>query len=108
MQEVVDDAHVAFPGRLVELHLGAGCMALGDERRARQVFTNLVSNALKYSPVEAAAAVHVAIQGTEVVVQVADRGTDISDEQKPLLFQPFNRLPQTSTVPGSGLGLPAT
>ncbi len=105
VQEVVDDAHVGFPGRVVELRVTAGCSVLGDERRARQVFTNLLSNALKFSPADTAASVDVKVEGTEVLVRVADRGVGISDEQKLQLFQPFSRLPQTSTVPGSGLGL---
>jgi signal transduction histidine kinase len=96
-------------------------MVWGESVRLQQILTNLVSNAIKYSPAGAPVTVraHVLpdrtgrLPGTgtsshamaEITVQ--DAGLGIPPEQKPLLFRRFVRLPRdiASTVHGTGLGL---
>jgi two-component system, OmpR family, sensor histidine kinase MtrB len=76
-----------------------------DRLRLEQVLTNLVSNAIKYSPggpVELA--VHAGVR--EVVVTVADQGVGIAADEQARLFEPFQRAGQSMTAAtGSGLGL---
>lgn len=95
---------------------------LGEPVRFQQILTNLLSNALKYSPpgmpVEVIARViaqaprahrrHVKIRPKYwVEIRVRDYGLGIPPEQAPLLFNRFVRLPRdlASSVVGSGLGL---
>lgn len=80
-----------------------------DERRTWQVLTNLVSNALKFSP--DGTAVEIAVEHTDddvVQVSVTDHGIGMSPEERSKLFQKFSRLSQKGLerkVAGTGLGL---
>ncbi|HET7036104.1 MAG TPA: GAF domain-containing sensor histidine kinase, partial [Thermomicrobiaceae bacterium] len=81
-----------------------------DPARLDQVLTNLISNALKYSPNGGEVLVRVRPRGTGAEVSVRDQGLGIAPEQQPRLFQPFARLPAAilrdgEGVSGSGLGL---
>jgi signal transduction histidine kinase len=77
-----------------------------DPLRIEQVLTNLISNAIKYSP--AGTPVEVALEATDdhVVLRVTDRGMGISDADQRRLFEPFRRVGLSQeSVPGVGLGL---
>lgn len=84
-------------------------MAYADEQRTWQVLTNLVSNAVKFSPDEAPVKVNVAHDDDDVLrVDVTDQGIGMSPEEQSKLFQKFSRLSQSGLerkVPGTGLGL---
>jgi signal transduction histidine kinase len=79
----------------------------GDRERLRQIVTNLIDNAIKYSaagePVEVSA---YADNGT-VRIDVSDRGPGIAPEQQRLIFEKFGRAPAGAGAgkPGTGLGL---
>ncbi len=80
-----------------------------DPDRVRQVLTNLLENAVKYSPsggmieIEAYAAPCPAL----IAITVRDQGIGIPQKQQGALFQPFTRVTHTATarVNGTGLGL---
>jgi len=79
-----------------------------DPDRLRQVLTNLVSNAVKYSPAGGSIIVRVRQRGTQnVVVEVVDHGLGIPPEQIGKLFQKFARVRSEDhmKVSGTGLGL---
>jgi len=85
-------------------------MVHGDAARVRQVVSNLISNALKFTP-----AGHVIVRlqvlvgadgGRLLRFQVADTGIGIPDDKRDQLFIPFNDINQSEhTVRGTGLGL---
>ena len=79
----------------------------GDSERLRQVLTNLIDNAVKYSP--AGDEVEVSVQpesGGSVCITVSDRGPGIPHDQQRLIFEKFGRADVPgSSKPGSGLGL---
>ncbi|WP_246486432.1 sensor histidine kinase [Kribbella qitaiheensis] len=79
----------------------------GDEARLRQVLGNLVSNALHHTPVEAPITVSVGTRGEEAILEVADTGPGLSEEQKAKVFERFYRADsaRTRVTGGSGLGL---
>jgi PAS domain S-box-containing protein len=82
----------------------------GDPRRIWQILTNLLGNAVKFSPAGAAVEVHVEVQPDSATVAVCDRGPGISEEDQRSLFQPFARVGGAAGsghagVPGTGLGL---
>jgi signal transduction histidine kinase/FixJ family two-component response regulator len=78
-----------------------------DEQRIAQVLTNLISNAIKFSPAGAPVEVTVRQEGGEAVVRVRDHGEGIRREDIPRLFKKFSQLDSRSTrkVGGTGLGL---
>jgi PAS domain S-box-containing protein len=78
-----------------------------DEGRALQVLTNLVGNALKYSPESAEVLVDLRRDGDLVHVRVADHGRGIPADQLTKVFEKFHRVedPMTMSTSGTGLGL---
>jgi PAS domain S-box-containing protein len=89
----------------IRVTVGPGGDAVGDERRTWQVLTNLLTNAIKYSPGEAPIEVSVSRSGNQVVISVRDAGPGIAPDDQERIFDRFTRLPQEDTTPGSGLGL---
>lgn len=79
---------------------------LADRDRLREVLTNLISNAIKYS-YKGEITVEITQKGKELIVSVSDEGPGISEETKPKLFQKFYRGERSLTeeTPGTGLGL---
>jgi signal transduction histidine kinase len=69
------------------------------------VFTNLIDNAVKYSPVGEPVEVEVAQANGSVVVSVRDRGPGIAHDDQRLIFEKFGRVFSGSSKPGTGLGL---
>jgi signal transduction histidine kinase len=78
-----------------------------DEQRIAQVLTNLISNAIKFSPAGAPVEVSVRHDGANAIVRVRDHGEGIRREDMPRLFKKFSQLDSRSTrkVGGTGLGL---
>lgn len=79
----------------------------GDAVALEQMILNLTENALRYTPHGEGATVRVAGHGSEVVVEVADRGGGISAEHLPHLFDRFYRVDKARSreFGGAGLGL---
>jgi hypothetical protein len=82
-----------------------------DPQRVAQVITNLVSNAVKYSPPHSVVRVEVApAPGDRVQVRVIDQGPGITPEDQTMLFQPYSRASAKPTggEKSTGLGLAIT
>jgi signal transduction histidine kinase len=78
---------------------------LGDPRKLRQVFLNLISNALKFAEDAPVVRVSAEVQGKTAVFAVADNGIGMDPEQAERIFQPFHRLHNEDEYPGTGIGL---
>jgi len=95
-------------GPTLELTLGPDLPAhvLGDEVRLRQILTNLVGNAVKFTPT-GKVSVHVVRTSERLHVVVKDTGVGISPETQARLFRPFEQAEAGSNrrYAGSGLGL---
>ncbi len=78
-----------------------------DEVQLYQAFTNLVSNALKYTPEAGHVVVTVHTEGAMMHVAVKDDGIGIPHDKQDRLFERFYRVrtSETSHIPGTGLGL---
>lgn len=70
-----------------------------------QVLVNLLDNAVKYSPDEAAVRVSARVEGDHLVVEVADRGVGIAPADRTRVFDKFYRVERPGNVGGTGLGL---
>jgi signal transduction histidine kinase len=77
----------------------------GDRERLRQVITNLVDNAVKYSPAGAAVDVEAFAENGRITVEVRDRGPGVAPEHQSLIFEKFGRVSGEHAKPGTGLGL---
>ena len=80
---------------------------LGDEARMGQVFTNLIGNAIKFTPDNGEVSVKVEADGNLLHVEVIDTGPGIPPEERQKIFDKFYQLSDISTRQqgGSGLGL---
>ncbi len=76
-----------------------------DERLLHQVVTNLVSNALKYSPEGSKVVLTVEIIDELLQISVADNGIGISEDDLAKLFEPFHRGQNVENIQGTGFGL---
>ena len=113
--DAVHDARVLAPDRTIGLDLlGDGApVVLGDERRLRQVVTNLVSNALTHTPAGTPVQVTVEVTAADadgaqrVLLAVADHGPGMTEQDRAQVFERFYRADpsRTRAAGGSGLGL---
>jgi two-component system NtrC family sensor kinase len=79
---------------------------LGNPVRLRQTVTNLIGNAIKYTPEEGKIRVVAQAEGGQVILQVADNGPGIPPADQPYIFDKFYRASNASSdTPGTGLGL---
>jgi DNA-binding LacI/PurR family transcriptional regulator/two-component sensor histidine kinase len=78
-----------------------------DEIGLRQVFMNLITNALKYVGQQERPQIHVGFgsRGAEHEFFVQDNGEGIPEEMQERIFQPFQRGPDTAAAEGTGIGL---
>jgi len=79
---------------------------VGDEERLTQVISNLMSNAVKYSPSGTPITIVGRVEPSRVVITVSDQGPGISPEDLPHVFDRFYRaLDAARRTKGTGLGL---
>ncbi|HJT55251.1 MAG TPA: ATP-binding protein [Ktedonobacteraceae bacterium] len=93
--------------RSVTVDIAADIQVMADDLRLRQVLLNLVSNAIKYSPVGTAIDIAGNAGNEMVTVRVRDYGLGVPSNQQERLFGRFVRLERdmNSPVRGAGLGL---
>lgn len=82
----------------------------GDSNRVAQILTNLIGNAIQYTPPAGRVTVSARVSGDMLEVSVADTGIGISKENQRKIFDRFFRAddPLVQETPGTGLGLPIT
>ena len=80
---------------------------LADPMRLHQVMENLLENCAKYSDRQQPVELTITAPGGDplLLIQVADRGANLSSQDCLAMFKPFTRLANASGKPGSGLGL---
>ncbi|HSX40385.1 MAG TPA: ATP-binding protein [Candidatus Saccharimonadales bacterium] len=100
LQHTTDAHHIVQSGKVSK-------KVFGDKDRIGQVLTNLISNAIKYSPHSKKILVQVGTYNNHVKVCVKDYGVGISKEKQEKVFERFYRVsgPKEDTYPGLGLGL---
>ncbi|MEH1866840.1 MAG: ATP-binding protein [Nostoc sp.] len=77
----------------------------GDRGLLQQIFINLMSNAIKYSPDGGTVEFHLIGKESQVIFYIKDRGIGIPIKDQENLFQSFCRGSNVDTIPGTGLGL---
>lgn len=84
---------------------GESRLLMLDERLLWHVFSNLMSNAVKYSPQGGVIALTINWHRDRVEMQVHDTGIGIPPDLQARLFEPFRRGRNVGSIPGTGLGL---
>ncbi|MBA3870978.1 MAG: PAS domain-containing sensor histidine kinase [Anaerolineae bacterium] len=79
--------------------------ALIDVKMMRRALTNLLTNAIKYSPEGAPVNMELAYADCQAIIKISDHGIGIPQEDLPRLFEPFSRASNVGGIPGTGLGL---
>jgi signal transduction histidine kinase len=80
--------------------------ASGDRRRVEQIVTNLVANAIKYTPRGGLVELEARAGPAAAFVMVRDDGPGITISDRTRIFEPFVRLDGHDRITGTGLGLP--
>ncbi|WP_269508929.1 hybrid sensor histidine kinase/response regulator [Burkholderia sp. IMCC1007] len=83
----------------------ATCIVSGDAERLRQMLSNLVSNALKFTPGGGAVSVTLTRDATHAMLTVSDTGQGIAPEFVPHVFDMFRRADDSPASSRRGLGL---
>lgn len=76
-----------------------------DKKLMRQIITNLVSNAIKYSPDKKPVRISLNYEAPMLRLEVQDEGIGVSEADQKHLFEPFHRGQNVGTIAGTGLGL---
>ena len=90
---------ILTPNVSEEIHI------VGDELRLRQVFLNLISNAVKYTPAGGRIEISLEMAGDEVLVRIRDTGIGIDAEHLPHIFDRFYRIDKARNRQDGGTGL---
>jgi signal transduction histidine kinase/CheY-like chemotaxis protein len=80
----------------------------GDPERLQQIVTNLLANAIKYTPAGGNLRVRTEREGSDALLRVEDDGVGIPSDKLPLVFEPFFRGTSAAESADGGLGLGLT
>lgn len=103
--ETVRDTLAESRGHAVRIETPEPVPVQADAERIRQVLTNLISNAIKFSPEGEEITVSALRRDAEVTVAVADRGVGIPPGQEDNVFERFYQAREQGRTLNSGLGL---
>jgi len=107
IKELIEDLqHTAGKHTIIEELEDTG-MVYADRERISQVITNLITNAIKYSPDSDSVIVRTSVHNSEIRLCVQDFGIGITEQQQEKVFEQFYRVSgdMQHTFPGLGLGL---
>ncbi|MBO0780655.1 MAG: PAS domain S-box protein [Ktedonobacteraceae bacterium] len=107
LQEVTAAMQRMNPGYTIVVRGTPLPMLEGDRDRLEQVFTNLISNAIKYSLDAPLVEIDASASEEAVTISVRDHGIGISRDQRAKIFERFYRVadPSQKAIPGLGMGL---
>lgn len=108
VERVLGDQRAAVMAKSIRIETeGAELSLRADPEKLRVIMDNLVSNAIKFSPLNGCIQIRVTRQADAVVLEVADQGPGVTAEDREKIFDAFyqGRPPQAASVQGTGLGL---
>ncbi|HRD53675.1 MAG TPA: HAMP domain-containing sensor histidine kinase, partial [Flavobacteriales bacterium] len=106
IEQIEELRGLAKPGQSIDYdHDGTERLVTTDPQMLGHVITNLVSNAVKYSPAGTPVLLRTRIAHGKLIITVTDQGVGIPTEDQPHLFDRFFRGSNVMTIQGTGLGL---
>jgi len=105
--ETVEMMQQMYPTHCIVVRGAATTYLVGDKDRLGQVFINVLSNAIKYSPGARTVEVDIRSSAEAITISVRDYGIGIPQDQREHIFEPFYRAADVNTkaLPGHGIGL---
>jgi len=107
LQEAVNGMEILAREKSLALNLSpdGAVMIRGDEQKLKQVFLNLLDNAIKYTPPHGSVSMSASITADSVRITVQDTGIGIPPAELPHIFDRFYRVDKARSSSGFGLGL---
>lgn len=107
IRETVDTAQSTTSNHEIVFRKSKNVIVEADRFRIYQVISNLLTNAVKYSPKSKSISVDLKKSGDEIVVSVKDRGVGIARDEKSRIFEKLYQVKanKEKTFPGFGMGL---
>jgi len=99
------DFEAQAKNKAVEVTSADACMVMGNENLLRSAIENVLRNAVRYAPERSVVNVSLAAKNGRAVVQVADKGGGVPDDELPNLFRPFYRIGEARERKTGGIGL---
>jgi signal transduction histidine kinase len=107
VDDCVADFITRYPNRIFDKVVENDCFIHGDMLMLQIALNNLIDNAIKYSPKDAAITILLQLQDQQIQLQVQDQGKGIEAAEKKKVFDKFYRVGNEATkgAKGTGLGL---
>lgn len=109
LHSLAGEARLTNPTALIDVKAPLGLRIEGDEQRLRQVFTNIIGNAIRFSPLGSPVTIVASKTGSEhqsvARVSIRDLGPGIATEDRHKVFERFWQLDGATTTGGGGAGL---
>lgn|GEM_PF-603797 len=105
-RELVENVRQLNPFRQLDFVIDGDPVDVSvDSELIRQIVSNLLSNALKYSPEEGTIWLTLTFEPEQVILEVRDEGIGIPEEDQSQLFSMYHRAKNVGDIQGTGLGL---
>lgn len=107
ISEIIRDLDMVIKEKKAIVNVGNLPVLNGNTLRLRQLFTNLISNALKYSKKDTPPEIEVtaSIEDENIIIKVKDNGIGFEEQYREKIFGLFERLHTRDQIPGTGIGL---
>ncbi|HSX09189.1 MAG TPA: PAS domain S-box protein [Candidatus Saccharimonadales bacterium] len=107
IKDTIESIQPASPKHMLKYKDSISLPVYGDKFRIYQVITNLLNNAIKYSPQSNKVIISTKIKDRQVIVSVKDFGIGIPKDKQHKIFEKLYQVtdPQVKTFPGLGMGL---
>ena len=108
IKNILSDLRLDLQGREISWTIAALPEVQGDPAMLRQVFMNLIANAVKFTSTRPMATIEIGVEhpsSTEIVLFVRDNGVGFDMQYAPKLFGVFQRLHRADEFEGTGIGL---
>lgn len=109
--EILDDYRTIGKQKEIEIEFEAPedrCMLLGDAHLLRRALSNLLDNALRFTPQLGKISIHWHKEETRILFSIEDTGPGISQQAMPHIFEPFYRADDSRNPESGGTGLGLT
>lgn len=104
--EVVHEMQGIFKvGQKIDHQHTGSAIAWFDKQMIRNIFLNLISNAIKFSPENESILLRTSVSSVKIKIEITDRGIGIPKEEQEYLFERFFRAKNATNIQGTGLGL---
>ena len=104
-EDMVEEARLAYPTIVYDLHTIGPAFVLGDGGRLGQVISNLLSNARHHGDPNQPILVRVALHPGRALLEISNAGAPIPPETEAVLFNPFKRSSMNNPRNRTGMGL---